>query len=276
MPRLYTYDLPRDLRAQNLVSFFEQAARSAPPPTRRAYSPPCFRVWPPLSGKQINTQCVAWRHPALEGDLFARIPTHAPRRSRAVTRGWQGKFFSWKMGRTLHARSRLELRYMEICEVEPDVSEFCEHPAQLHLRGDQRRYTPDFYLVKRQQPWFVEIKWEEKAKSARNEDSWAAYGSTLNSMGFGFAVITEHQIFSEPRSANVRNILRSRLSVEPDSMTRHRFITRLLAGSPTLGELKADLALSDKMAMRLILEYQCRIDIDQPIDDETIVRMGRP
>lgn len=258
-----------------LESFLTAAIRSGPPARHVRAADPVARAWPacgpydPVDASRIE------RHPLLTSPAFSRCEEFQPRRrSKSASPGWQGKFYSWKMRRTLHARSRLELHLMEICEVDADVVAFLEQPVRLRYEelGRARRYTPDLYVESRRGSYFAEVKWEGAARAPHNESRWPLIAKPLNRWGFGFEVLTERHILRQPRADNVKALLRSRFSPDAGADTRNVLADQLRAGPSTIGNLQSALGLTRKDLFRLLLEGRYPIDLDQPLGPATKVK----
>ena len=162
----------------------------------------------------------ALRSPQLPSDVLAQFTMpFVQRRSRSAQRGWQGKLPSRKMGRVIRARSHLELRLFELCEIDADVTFYVEQPISLTYldpAGKVRRHVPDAYIEDVEGRRFVEVKWEADAASAQNEARWPCIGQTLASHGFTYEVLTERQLLAEPRASNIRDLMRRRRAGRPD------------------------------------------------------------
>lgn len=189
-----------------------------------------------------------------------------PKRSRSAVRGWQGKFPSRKLGRTVRARSHLELRYVELLELDPAVRNFVEQPARLaYADGQKRRSTiPDFFVEWESGCAFVEIKWEQEASNSKNEARWPLIGAAFNELGFNYLVVTERTILREPRSSNLATLLRLRRQDPPaqeiidlvrgDDFRHLRSLEEVRAAHPGVDEV--DL-------LRLVSRGILRVDLDQ-------------
>lgn len=117
----------------------------------------------------------------------------------------------------MRARSHLELRYIELLELDPTVRNFVEQPVRLAYSESQKRRStiPDFFVEWENGCAFVEIKWEQEASNSKNEARWPLIGAAFNELGFDYLVVTERAILREPRSSNLATLLRLRRQDPP-------------------------------------------------------------
>lgn len=103
--------------------------------------------------------------------LVRQIRTGPPARTVAGAGGYvTGRYPSRKMGRTIQYESRtVELAFVLACEIDQDVREYYDQPAQLTLSypsANGRRvvtgHTPDFFVLSASFAGFVECKPAEK------------------------------------------------------------------------------------------------------------------
>lgn len=172
---------------------------------------PINRCWP-NDGPERDIELL--RSEELFSDVLSDVGrVFAQRRTRSASRGWQAKFPSARMGRTLKARSHLELRLLELCEVDARVTRFVEQPICLFYGdtdGKRRKHIPDLYLEVSGRGYFIEAKWERDAAEPKNESRWPSIGGAINGLGFGYEVLTERHILRQPRAGNVASLLRYR------------------------------------------------------------------
>lgn len=206
-----------------------------------------------------------------------RCPQFSMKRmSRSVTRGWQAKFCSDKMRRTMRARSHLELRLMELCEVDPAVVAFYEQPIVLtyEMGGKKRRHKPDLYVRTASAETFIEVKWERDAANKENSVRWPLIGDTLSQFGFAYSVLTERYILREPRAKNVRSILRGRFEPDIHDETQAALIRDLFGCRSNIADISQRYGLIDKQIYRLALNGLLRVDIDRDLNGATMVELG--
>lgn len=174
--------------------------------------PAIMRCWP-AAGTQIALSGVR-RHPELFPDILPHVEeVFHIRRSRSASRGWQAKLPSKKLQRTVRARSYLEQRMFERCEVDGEIFRYIEQPIVLTYfdsAGQRRKHTPDLYYETAAVRSFVEVKWEADARKPKNEARWPSIAAAINEMGFQYEVLTERHILQEPAADNVTRLLRFR------------------------------------------------------------------
>lgn len=219
------------------------------------------------------------RSPDLFDDVLPGfIEQFTVRRTRSATYGWQGKFPSAKMGRTLMARSHLELRLMELCEVDGGVLRFVEQPIQLHYQdaeGKARRHTPDLFVHRSTGAEFIEVKWERDARSAENEARWPHIAAAITSLGYSYSVMTERHIMAQPLAANVGKLLRHRNT--PPLATPS---AAALWGALALGALKLDDLLaswpevSSTSVFRALADGWLSTDLMQPLGPASLISLS--
>ena len=189
------------------------AFRGGVPVPRAEYQLPIInRMW--ISSGCHLPPVKVMRHPNLFPDVLPHIQeTFQTRRSRSASRGWQAKLPSRKLQRTVRAKSLLEQRAFERCEVDGDVVRYCEQPIALTYvdrEGVRRKHTPDLYYETATIRSFVEVKWEDEAHKLKNETRWPAIAAAINSIGFRYEVLTERHILRRPIADNVSELLRFR------------------------------------------------------------------
>lgn len=213
-------------------------AEGPPVPARGYYLPAVDRCWPHAGPRQPVD---IFRSAELFSDVLSGVErTFAQRRSRSASRGWQAKFPSKRMARTLRARSHLELRLLELCEVDARVARFVEQPICIlyaDADGDRRKHIPDLYLEVEGRGFFVEVKWERDAAHPKNESRWPCIGRAINGLGFGYEVLTERHILRRPRADNVANLLRHRRSDAMDARLQSALRNTLAHGDLSFADV---------------------------------------
>lgn len=200
------------------------------------------------------------------------------RRTRSATYGWQGKFPSAKMGRTLMARSHLELRLMELCEVDGGVRRFVEQPIQLHYEdaeGKARRHIPDLFVHRSAGGEFIEVKWERDARASKNEARWPHIAAAVTSLGYSYTVMTERHIMAQPLAANVGKLLRHRNSPPPARPSAAAIWNALFPGALKLDDLLANLPeVSSASVFRALADGWLSTDLMQPLGPASWIRLS--
>lgn len=253
------------------------AERNGVPKPGLAYQLPAIdRVWP---ATYSNRQPVKLRiHPKLFPDLLPGVEeTFQTRRSRSAYRGWQAKLPSRKLQRTVRARSLLEQRAMERCEVDGDIVRYCEQPITLTYidrEGVQRKHTPDLYYETATIRSFVEVKWESDARSPQNEARWPAIAAAINGIGFRYEVLTERHILRQPAADNVAELLRFRRA-EPVSSAVRDAVVGVLGQTPaTIADITALVPGTDRACLyRAIVDGWLCIDLNTLLGPGSVLRL---
>jgi len=179
------------------------------------------------------------------------------------------------MGRVIRARSHLELRLFELCEIDADVTLYVEQPISLTYldpAGKVRRHVPDAYIEDVEGRRFVEVKWEADAGSAQNEARWPCIGLTLASHGFTYEVLTERQLLAEPRASNVRDLMRRRRSGRPDESDVRRLRDLLQASALEMHVVLARFPMLDEAYIgRLIADGDIRTDLHRRLGHASLL-----
>lgn len=259
--------------------FLDELLKAGPPAPAPPYQlRPTERRWdePPLAAGPLKIA----RNPSLFADVLPSFTDQfLARRSRSATYGWQGKFPSTKMGRTLLARSHLELRLMELCEVDGSVLRFAEQPIQLHYQdaeGKTRRHIPDLFVQRSTWFGFVEVKWERDARSTKNEARWPFIAAALTSLGYSYAVLTERHILAQPLAANVGQLLRHRNSPPLAATSAATLRDALAPGALELGDLLANQPqISRASVFRALADGWLCTDLAQPLGPASLIGLSK-
>ena len=77
------------------------------------------------------------------------------------------KFSSAKMGRMIWCEFLLEKHLAYLLEIDPDVVSFTSQPFKLEyvVDGKKRKYTPDYFIERRNKKQVIEVKPTHKARS---------------------------------------------------------------------------------------------------------------
>lgn len=120
------------------------------------------------------------------------------------------KFPSLKKGEPIYCESLLECDFCYLAEIDPDVLYYCEQPFTViyYRDGKEYRYTPDFYLKKKDGNYIVEVKPKEKADSKEWKELFDIVAPILEEGGYTFVVVTDVEIRREPRLTNVKILSR--------------------------------------------------------------------
>jgi hypothetical protein len=121
-------------------------------------------------------------------------------------------------------RSGWELKFMRFCDSHPSVvawaSESHRIPYFNPIKNKQTMYVPDFFIIyedknKQRHAEFIEIKPAgqilgnarsagQKAQAVVNEAKWQAAKAFCDRQGVGFRVLTEHELFNNPKKTKKR------------------------------------------------------------------------
>lgn len=116
-------------------------------------------------------------------------------------------------------RSGWELKFMRVCDTHPNIiawaSESHRIPYVNPLTQKSTVYVPDFFIVYEDKTGtrkaeFIEIKpagqimgnargAQQKAAAVVNEAKWQAAKTFAARQGVGFRVLTEHELFNQPK-----------------------------------------------------------------------------
>lgn len=238
--------------------------------------PAVTRVWDATG--QLAAPLKLMRHPELFPDVIPHAQeTFRVRRSRSASRGWQAKLPSRKLGRTVRARSLLEQRALERCEVDGDVTRYCEQPitiTYLDREGRTRKHTPDLYYETDAIRSFVEVKWESDARLPQNEARWPAIAAAINGMGFLYEVQTERHILRRPVADNVAELLRFRRA-EPAPLAVRDAVVGVLRHKPaSLTDIIALVPGAKKPCLyRAIVDGWLCIDLNTLLGPHSLLRL---
>lgn len=238
--------------------------------------PSVDRVWG--ATRQLTPPLKLMRHPELFPDIIPHVQeVFRVRRSRSASRGWQAKLPSRKLGRTVRARSLLEQRALERCEVDGDVIRYCEQPITINYldrEGRTRKHTPDLYYETNAIRSFVEVKWERDARLPQNEARWPTIAAAINGMGFRYEVLTERHILRRPLADNVAELLRFRRA-EPAPLAVREAVMGVLRHKPA--SLTDIIALVPGATMpclyRAIVDGWLCIDLNTLLGQHSVLRL---
>lgn len=238
--------------------------------------PPVARCWNAAGTPAALVKVT--RHPDLFPDLLPQIQeTFQIRRSRSASRGWQAKLPSRKLQRTVRARSLLEQRALERCEVDGDVVRYCEQPitiTYLDNDGVKRKHTPDFYYETTAIRSFVEVKWESEARKPKNEARWPAIAAAMNGLGFRYEVLTERHILRQPAADNVAELLRHRRAESLPGAARDAVLAILRQGPAPITNVVALIPNLEKAYLyRGIVDGWFCVNLDASLGPHSILRL---
>lgn len=259
-----------------LIGTFEAGT---PKPLLPYQLPSISRAWPASHCSASPVKLA--RHPNLFPDLLPQVDEiFQTRRTRSASRGWQAKLPSRKLQRTVRARSLLEQRALERCEVDGQIVRYCEQPIRLTYidrDGAQRLHTPDLYYETATIRSFVEVKWESEARKPKNEARWPAIAAAINGIGFRYEVLTERHILRSPNADNIAELLRFRRA-EPVSIALKGSVEAVLRRGPlALVEIIALLpGISVHSLYRGLVDGWICTDLDAPLNQCSVLCLPNP
>ena len=200
------------------------------------------------------------------------------KRSRSAARAWQSIFPSVKMGRSMSARSHLELQQLRLCEVDGTVRRFVEQPIRIVYtdgEGKLRSHTPDLFVERETHSEFIEVKWERDARASKNEARWPFIASAISSLGYAYAVVTERHLMHQPLKANVDRLLRHQHSPQLSREASATLWDALVTGPQTLTSiLESRAEFSEPSVLRALADGWLCTDLTQPISPRSVVRLS--
>jgi len=188
---------------------------------------------------------------------------------------YHGLVFSQKLNRHISTESSLEALTVHLFDMDPDISWFCEQPDTFEIdhQGTTIKYTPDFVIKRKGKFYFVEVKPARKAAKAKEQSRLSSIGRHFKDMGYGFVVLTEQQIRTQPRLNNIKSI--ARLAGHRCNKGHMIRVRGLANGAPsvTVGNLNALLASNDNMpnAYSIIRDGYGTLDMSTPVNDNSVV-----
>ena len=230
-----------------------------------------IRRWEPTSAGVADAICFVDRHPEFYPDAEEVPVREVKRLSRSVKRGWRGVFQSLKMNRSMRHLNAVELGVLRICEADPAVTNFVEHPTRLRVVTEQgfRYFAPSTFVHRGGEPWFIACRRSETASN--REALWEELGSKLASAGYGFEVITELHVQRQPQADNVATLLRGRWAEPPSEETIARAVERAASSDASLGDLCEAFGLVEPQVVRLVLNGVLHADLRRVISAATLL-----
>ncbi|MET0103254.1 MAG: TnsA endonuclease N-terminal domain-containing protein [Sedimenticola sp.] len=202
---------------------------------------------------------------------------------RVITR-WasvgNGRFPSFKMGRSIDYESPVESDFLFLAEFDRDVIAIWEQPetVEIVINGKSRKKTPDFKLLMRDGSVQIhEVKPEKKANEPENQLAFRLLASLYAERGQTYQVSVDTDIRTEPRLGNIKRLARYR-KVIADRL-RYLWLSQLLdeVGAVTIVELEQGVhgqVLSKAMIFGAIFRGELEVDIDSPICRDSLVFQG--
>lgn len=220
------------------------------------------------------------RHELLFADVLPGVTEKfGLKRSRSAARAWQSIFPSVKMGRSMSARSHLELQQLRLCEVDGAVRRFVEQPIRIFYmdgEGKLRSHVPDVFVERETQSEFIEVKWERDARAPKNEARWPFIASAIASLGYTYTVATERHLMHQPLEANVERLLRHQHSPQLSHAASARLWNALATGPRTLARiLESQPETTEPSVLRALADGWLCTDLTQPISLHSVIRLSQ-
>jgi len=190
----------------------------------------------------------------------------------------EGIYPSYLTGRTHPAHSDLELQWLELVEVLPDVKGYASQPKtfEFELEGKRRLYTPDTRIdLAGGKTVFTEVKPLEIAERQEMLALWPVLKRAIGATGADFKVVTEEIIRAEPCRENVTFLNLYRTVDIPDPV--YFELQALLAdtGAATIAELADFVGGEGRVWIYgLIFHHVLQIDLDAPLTDASLVQLN--
>ncbi len=182
-------------------------------------------------------------------------------------RGVQGKVADTIHNRSRHAESQNELKAFQVLLATGRADHWQEQPFVLkyHQSGAKHRYTPDLLAVWNKHLEVVEIKDDQEAGTAENQEHFAVIRDLLAEYGYRFRVWLSSEIYAQPRLTNVGSLLRYRC-VDVLPMEREN-IRRRFTGTPTvcLSSFSDQEGIAIQSVLRMVLEGILHINWWEPL-----------
>lgn len=132
-----------------------------------------------------------------------------------------GRFPSLKLRRMVAFESLIEQDCLYVLDYEQDVLHFEEQPLTIEYswQGKVLHYTPDFHVLRGQRHELVECKPHKLLDTDENQRKFAAARGWCQENDWVFSVVTDHDLRSGPRLANIKLLTRyARTEVTPTTI----------------------------------------------------------
>jgi hypothetical protein len=189
------------------------------------------------------------------------------------------KFSSAKMGRMIWCESLLEKSLAYLLEIDPDVVSFTSQPFKIEYVADgrKRRYTPDYFVERRNKKQVVEVKPANKACSDKYVALFQRVGPICREQGWEFIVATDEFIRLQPRLNNVKLLNRyARVSYTFQNLLDCEQYFKY-QGVVSLGKAAGDLqfkGITRQILFKLIYSGFLQVDIMKPINSQSSINLS--
>jgi hypothetical protein len=202
-----------------------------------------------------------------------RYPVRVNRTKRVI-----GMFPSLITKRSQPFHSFLELDALCLIDLTLWIVAIHAQPRSFEYRldGERHKYTPDLIaLLADGREFALEVKYYDDACSPKNRARWPAIKAALAHEGLGLKILTDRHIRKEPRYSNTIDLQAYR-TMRPEEGGLASRIDEALCKTKqlTLRDIfrnSNDAQFAHDTVMALIVHRHLWVDLDLPIDLETVV-----
>lgn len=190
-----------------------------------------------------------------------------------------GKWPSWKTGRMMQYESGNEKNAFKLLDASPAVRSYSEQPCIIHyiLDGKVQRHFPDILVDfgTYQEIWEVKTYADSRdPEILRRTELLTKY---LTDFGYVYRMVIAEDLKTAPRLSNVELLMQ--YGRQPVSLIKLEQIRQLFKKTKDLRwgyfQLGEPGAIYLKSICRLIFEGVLIIDINLPLEIQTIIKVGR-
>lgn len=143
-------------------------------------------------------------------------------------------------GKSILVESILESKFCLLLEFNPEVFEYFPQPRTFQVpkpnSDEPSTYTPDFEVhFQNGQRTFFEVKPNKYAESDEFTDLFNRFENMLKGTNYDFIVVTEEEVYKEPRKTNFEKLYRYK-NKQLDKSLLHRLSTKYSV-SPSISYL---------------------------------------
>ena len=187
-----------------------------------------------------------------------------------------GNFSSCKMGTSVSYNSLLQKDFMYWLEFDPDVLSY-NTPAisfDYYSNGRQKRYAPDFQVVRRQKKQIIEVKSQKVIESDEYQRLYQFLSDICDETGWTFVALTELEVQREPLLSNIK--LLYRYERENFSIDEYRDCLEIVrsivpASLAEVGQALDDQKIRQNVLFKLLFHGLVEIDLNRSIKTDSVV-----
>ena len=185
-----------------------------------------------------------------------------------------GKYPSWKMGRMIQFESKHEKHAFMLLDADPAVISFHEQPCivRFEMDGIVHKHYPDILVEFASGRELWEVKESSDANGSFIKRRTEILSQQLPSLGYTYRLVLAEQLSTEPRLRNVRQLLMFGNKPVP-LMEREMIRQAFLMAESIPWQAFLGLSFSRYHASRLFLEGLLEVDLNEPLDGNSIIRM---